>query len=182
MPPSTLSTLDRDRAAFLAAFDAFTPEQRAFRPADGGWTADDVAEHLARVESGLLAVLTKQVDAGAARRDVGHPSPAGQDRMLAYLRSEMRLPMPETLAPHIGPAGAGGAASRSAIATAQASWRDLAERLAPEDAEAGLYKHPVAGAFTFAQTADFHAAHLDHPTRQLARVRASEGFPADAAL
>ena len=178
MPPSTLSTLDRDRAAFLAAYDAFTPEQRAFRPADGGWTADDVAEHMARVETGLLAVLAKQVDAGAARRDVGTPSPAGQDRMMAYMRSEMRLPMPEALAPHVGPTGTDGTESRSAIAAGQVRWRSLEDRLAPEDAEAGLYRHPSAGAFTFAQTADFHAAHLDHHTRQLARIRASDGFPA----
>lgn len=182
MPPSTLSTLDRDRAAFLAAFDAFTPEQRAFRPADGGWTADDVAEHLARVESGLLAVLTKQVGSGNARRDVGTPSPDRQAALHGYMRSDARRPMPEALVPHVAPTGADAVESRSAIATAQVRWHGLAETLGVADADVALYAHPVAGAFTFAQTADFHAAHLDHHTRQLARVRASEGFPADAAL
>ena len=178
MPPSSLSTLGRDRAAFLAAYDAFTPDQRAFRPADGGWTADEVAEHLVRVDSGILAALAKQMAAGTARRTLGRPSLIRPALVTRFMRSGGQTRMPPAVAPHITPVGTDGAASRVALGESAEAWTRLGASVAPDLARTALWMHPVGGPYTFAQAAGFHASHFDHHTRQLARIRVSDGFPA----
>lgn len=173
-----LSTLDRDRAAFLAAYDALAPAQRAFRPATDAWSADDVAEHLARVDTGMLAILRRQVDAGDARRGIGRPSRIKQALVTRFMRSEGKTRMPAAVAPRVAPVGADPAATRAALAASVDAWATLVASVPPDLEPTPLWSHPVGGAYTAAQAVGFHASHFDHHVRQLARIRAAAGFPA----
>ena len=176
--PDAVSHLDRDRAAFLAAYDAFTPAQRSFRPPGGGWTADEVAQHLAKSETGTLQIVQKQAAAGAARRDVGTPDEARLAGVEAFLRSDARTTMPEAATPFIAPTSPPDAGWRDRLEAFQSEWDTLAHAL-PADLEGvGLMDHPRAGAITAAGAARFLAAHIDHHARQIARLRTADGFPA----
>lgn len=172
-----LGLLDRDRAAFLAAYDALTPEQRGWRPGGASWSADDVAEHLVRSEAGSLRIVGKQAAAGKASRDLGAPDDAKLARLEEQLRSEGRWTMPKAIAEHIAPAGADGEASRAQIAEMGTAWHAVAETF-PEALETvALLSHAVGGPLTAAGTLRFVAAHIEHHTRQLGRIRADAGFP-----
>lgn len=173
-----LSTLDRDRATFLAAYDALAPAQRTFRPAPAAWSADDVAEHLARVDAGMLAILRRQVDAGDARRDLGRPSRVKQALVTRFMRSDARTRMPPAVAPRVAPVGADPVESRATLAASAGAWATLVASVPPDLEPTPLWSHPVGGAYTAAQAVSFHAAHFDHHVRQLARIRSAVGFPA----
>lgn len=173
-----LALLDRDRADFLAAYDALTPEQRAFRPDGVSWSADDVAEHLVKVEAGPLRIVGKQAAAGKASRDLGAPDEQKVVRLEQRLRSDVRFPMPEAVAEHITPAGTDGAASRAQIAEMGEAWRAVAETFPEALGQVALLSHPVGGSLTAAGTLRFVAAHIEHHTRQLARLHDADGFPA----
>lgn len=172
-----LARLDADRAAFLAAYDALTPAQRAFRPADGGWTADEVVQHLVKAETGTVAIITKQAAAGDARRDVGTPDDARLAQLCAHLRSDGRAAMPEAAAPFIRPDSPPDAGWRDRLADFGDAWHRFDETLADDARDAALMLHPRAGALRADGAAEFVAAHIDHHARQIARLRASEGFP-----
>ena len=172
-----LDTLDRDRAAFLAAYDALSPRQRSFRPADGGWTADEVLQHVVKSETGTLHIVRKQAAAGDARRDVGTPNDAVMAAVEAFLRSDARTTMPAAAAPHIAPDSPPDAGWRDRLEAFGADWRALDEALPESLANVALMAHPRAGPVTASGAARFSAAHLDHHARQLARLSEAEGFP-----
>ncbi len=178
MLSDALDTLGRDRAAFLSAYDALTPAQRAFRPADGGWTADEVAQHVVKSETGTLAIVQKQAAAGDARRDVGVPDEARLAGVEALLRSDGRYAMPAAAEPFIRPDSPSDAGWRDRLAAFADEWRALGAGLPAELEPVALMAHPRAGGVTAAGAARFIGAHLDHHTRQLARLRAADGFPA----
>ncbi len=176
--PDAVSLLDRDRAAFLAAYDALSPAQRSFRPPGGGWTADEVAQHLVKSETGTLTIVQKQAAAGDARRDVGAPDEAQLAELEAFLRSDGRVPMPEGQAPFIAPTEAPDAGWRERLEAFRSDWHALAETMPAGIEHVGLMHHFRAGAITAAGCARFLAAHIDHHARQLERLRQADGFPA----
>lgn len=172
------ATLGRARAEFLTRLDAMTPPQRDFRPADGGWTPNEVAEHLMLVERGLVGGLERQVAAGDARREVGTPSDTALDGVVAGLAADARYRIPAQAAPFIAPEGTHEEAVRAEWDALAARWRVLADTLPDALAHTGLVRHPLAGAVTAEGAARFAAAHVQHHRRQLDRIVASPGFPA----
>jgi len=55
-----LASLNAGRGELLAAVEGITDEQAAVKPAGGGWSALECAEHVATVETLLLRRLTTQ--------------------------------------------------------------------------------------------------------------------------
>ncbi len=178
MLSDALDTLDRDRAAFLSAYDALTPAQRSFRPADGGWTAVEIAQHLALTDASTLAIVRKQAAAGDARRDVGTPDDDRLAGVEAFLRSEARIPMPASVEAVIRPDGPPDEDWRGRFAAFADDWSAFADAFPAELETVALLDHPRAGALRADGAARFVAAHIEHHARQLARLCASEGFPA----
>ena len=178
MLSDALAALDRDRTAFLRAYDALTPAQRTFRPADGGWTADEIAQHLVKSETGTVAIVRKQAAAGDARRDVGVPDDERLAHVEAFLRSDARTTMPASAEPFIRPDGPPDAGWRDRLAAFSDDWRALADGLPAELESVALMDHPRAGALRADGAARFLAAHIDHHLRQLERLRTADGFPA----
>lgn len=172
---ASLDRLDRDRAAVLALLDAMTPAQRAFRPAPGAWSPADVADHLAKAESGQVEIVRRQV---AAPRPLGPPSATRRWLVERLMRSGARVRMPAAVAPRVAPTGVAFETSRAALAAAADGWRALAAAFPPAMADAGVFKHPAAGPLTLRGTVCFAAAHLDHHRRQIERIRAAPGYPA----
>lgn|GEM_PF-1938260 len=173
---TAVAALDVERTAFLRALDALTPAQRAAHPADGAWSADDVAEHLMRTERGMVRGIERQVAAADARRDVGEPSEEALVRLLTRLTEDdtLRYPMPESAAPYIAPSGLDPADVRAEWDALAAHIHHLADAFPPELAAVGLTRHPLIGGMTAAGTIRFVAAHIVHHRRQLDRIAASE--------
>ena len=173
---AAVAALDAERTTFLRALDALSPTQRAVRPADDAWSADDVAEHLMRTERGMVRGIERQVAAGDARREVGEPSEEALATLLTRLTEDaaLRYPMPESAAPYIAPSGLDPAEVRAEWDALAAHIRDLATAFPPELAAVGLTRHPLIGGMTADGTIRFVAAHIVHHRHQLARIAESE--------
>lgn len=172
-----LARLDRERADVLAALDAMTPAQRAFRPAPQAWSAADVADHLAKAERGQIEIVRQQVAAGAARRPLGRPSRSRRWLIERLMRSGLRVRMPAAVAPRVSPTGVAFESSRAVLVGCSEGWRALAASVPPEMDAVGVFAHPVAGPLTVAGTVCFAAAHLNHHRRQIGRIQAAPGYP-----
>ena len=48
-----------ERAQFIAQYQAVPAGRRTERPASGGWSAAEVVEHVTRVETGVVVMITK---------------------------------------------------------------------------------------------------------------------------
>lgn len=172
-----LNRLDLDRAAFLAAYDALAPEQRDFRPDSGGWTADEVVQHVVRVETGVLHIVAAQAVAGDDRRAVGEPNEAALAAVEAFMRSDGRTLMPAAAEARIAPTDPPGPEWRERLGEFAEAWREAEAQMPAGLDGVALVEHPRAGGLTATGAVRFLASHLDHHTRQFARLRAAPGFP-----
>ena len=168
-----LDDLDRTRAAFVGRVGALSDAERAFRPAPDAWTPTEIAEHVWRVEAGLVRGLEKQVRAGDDRRDLGPRQPGGLDRLAEAMRAGGRMRMPERAAPYIAPQGAPWADVQAGLAATAAEWRRVAATVPESLAETGVLMHAVTGPLTPAEGVRFAALHLEHHDRQLDRTLAA---------
>ena len=131
--------LQTDRAALLAAFERVPALRRAERPAPDRWSAAEVADHVAIVESRLAAALHKALpELPAAGPDAGITS---FDPVRVLDRST-RFSAPEFVHPkgHVDPA--------LAIAALAQAWSDVDDVIAAaerRDLAAWQRPHPALG-------------------------------------
>ncbi len=93
---------DATRASLLEAAARVPADRFAERPAPGRWSAAELLEHLARVESGCARVITKRA---AAARESGVGAEQGESSMLGALDGRhvtdrsRKLTAPDIVAP-----------------------------------------------------------------------------------
>ena len=172
-----LALLRSEHRAFTGRFDAFSPEARLWRPGPEQWNANDVLEHLVRVDQGLLFGLERQIAAGDSRRDVGTPSPEALQQVSLFLRSGRRTRVPASAAEWIAPQGDDPEQVRAEWDSRLGRWREVLASVPEPLADVGLILHPAAGAITAQGAAQFAADHTAHHAGQLDRIRAADGFP-----
>ncbi len=173
-----LQLLDAEHRAFTDLFDTLSPAARLWRPGAEQWNAADVMEHVVRADRSVLFGLSRQLAAGDNRRDVGTPTPEAQETVRAFLRSDGRTRVPESVARHIAPQGDDPLAVRAEWDALPRLWREALAAVPPPLADTALILHPRAGPLTARSCAQFAADHTAHHARQLRRIREAEGFPA----
>lgn len=171
---STVVELEKQKADMLAAIEGWSAERLAYRPAPGEWSTTEMLDHIAKVESGVLA---------AARRGVQHPHRIGVQDRLGFVfierifRSDRRVKVPAS-APQVLPE------TNPDLNTVLMRWRhtraDLTQfvgQLSPAQRRIGIFRHPVSGWMNMPKIITFFSAHILHHGFQLARLRAaSEGL------
>ena len=177
MTTDALLLLDTEHRLFTERFDAFAPEARLWRPGPEQWNANDVMEHLVRVEEGLIVGLERQLAAGEGRRDVGVPSPEALGAVRTFLRSGGRTRVPARAAAYIAPQGDDPGEVRERWDRLPGRWREALGSVPEALADVGLLLHPRAGAITARGAALFAADHRAHHAAQLKRLQEAEGFP-----
>lgn len=160
--------LEAERAAVLEELASWPPGSVAFRPADGGWTAAEVLDHVARSESGMFAELRAGLQ---APHRIVPEDPRRVEALAQSLRSDARFKVP-----------AGGVHPDASVTLddVQQSWARarkelcaLLESLRDEQVGLGVFKHPFAGWMTMDELLDHCSDHLFHHRLQLARLRDS---------
>lgn len=172
-----LDDLDRARDAFIGRVDGLSERQRAYHTDGDAWSPVEIAEHLWRVEAGLLRGLEKQVQAGDDRRDLGPRRPGGLDALAEQMRAGRRMRMPERVAPYIAPQGASWSDVRAGWRETGAAWRRVAAAVPEALADVGVLMHAVTGPLTPVEGVRFAALHIEHHDRQLDRTLAATGTP-----
>ncbi len=171
MGPDLGSRLERLEASRARALSLLAPHGAATlnrAPAPGRWSALQVLHHLVESEAATLGYVRKKMQAGTSL------PPAGLGSRLRRTAVEVGLALPLRFrAPAVAasvPDVVELAALRSRWDEVRASWRDLVEAF-PADLEGRLvFRHPVAGRMSLADTLAVLQAHLDHHVPQVERA------------
>jgi hypothetical protein len=160
--------LEAERAAVLEDLATWPAGSVEFRPADGGWTAVEVLDHVVGSGSGTFAGLR----AGLERPHRIVPEDERKVEALEQaLRSENRFKVP-----------AGGIHPEQSVtldevtgrwAEARQQLRAVLESMREEQVELGVFEHPFAGWMTVDEVIDHCSDHLFHHQLQLERLRAA---------
>ena len=158
--------MDGRRDALLGSLAGLAPERLALRPANGGWCALDVVQHLVLVEEGVLGYAKKKV--------LGAPQPVPLlDRarlalLVGLLRSpaRVRAPVKQVVPAETLPLDE----TSKRWGDARAALRTFLAELAEERLRGLLFRHPIAGALDAAGTLTFIDEHERHHEAQLARI------------
>ncbi|MEM0962948.1 MAG: DinB family protein [Bacteroidota bacterium] len=163
---STLVELDDTRADLIALIDVLTPDQLAFSPAAGAWSAEGVAEHLLLTEEFILRAIEHGPDA-----NLGPATPGVIDDMISVFRSDQQVQAP----PFLEPTGQGYVGTRAGLVRLGARWQQIVDATPAGDRV--VFEHPLAGPLSLLDTVRFVEAHAGHHRYQLARIAASPGYP-----
>ena len=158
--------LERQRIALLAELDTVPAERLATPPAPGCWSAIDVVEHLVIAEEGALARMERPIRpltlTERCRTTLMYPV------VMAVMASRIRVKAP---LPSLNPAGG---TDLPALARrwgeARCRMAGVLDAVPAERARARVFKHPIAGFFTYAQGLSFLAAHVEHHRGQIGRA------------
>ena len=165
--------LEARRRAFLGELATTSPASLAFRPAPDAWNLEDVAQHLWLIEKGAVHVLRDRFDKPPIARDPLSPLKVVAMRLLVQRDVRIKAPVKEIVP-----------TERMAVDTVRAEWdrtretlHGLLEQVTPDRLEKRIFRHPIFGPMTIAQSTEFVWRHHDHHLHQIRRIREAEGYP-----
>ena len=165
--------LEARRHAFLADLDATSPAALAFRPAPESWNLEDLAQHLWLVERGAVHIMTTRYEKPPLKGDLLSPLKVIMMRLTVPRGVRIKAPVPEIVPKE-----------RMPLDTVRAEWertratlRGLLEQVTPDRVSKRIFRHPIFGPLTLAQSLEFVKLHHDHHLHQVRRIRAAVGFP-----
>jgi hypothetical protein len=151
-----LDLLERERAAFVAALARVPSGRRAARPAPDRWSPLEIAEHVARIDSGVARLLAAR-GAEAPAGEAAGGAPALPPDLAAQVRDRsVRIQAPEFVHP------AGGLTAEAALGRLAESRAALvaAYRAArPEALDRVTHPHPLFGPVTLRGWVELAAHH-----------------------
>ena len=171
--PTTLLQLETKKSELLDSLSRWPGEHLRFRPADGGWSAVQVVDHLVRTEIEIVAAAKKGL---AQPRRIGARDRAGTWFLQRVFESDRKVKSPGKVTAIIP-------AEAPTLSECAERWDDarrelaaLETRVGPEVAQMGIFRHPVGGWMTLDGVRDFFAVHIHHHGFQLAALeRAAKG-------
>lgn len=170
-----LEALEGRREALFESLSKLSEEQRGYRPADGGWTLLEVAEHLWIAENTTVAAIAQRPKGKAVRRSFQQR--LNKLMVAVVLRLGLKVKAPSS---SLEPRGG------LSLEELRERWQETGARLrgmltevTAEELGHVAFRHPVSGPLDFAQGLGFLNRHFDHHLRQIGRVRAEPGFPGD---
>ncbi len=169
-----MSYLHATRKQLLDTVVPLSEKQWKFKPADGGWSVAEVAEHLAVTEGTVFSDIERTL------REPATPGrkteTAGKDDiiMTGVPDRSRKVQAPEAVTP------TGRWSSRDAAVAEFKLRRDKTIEFiekSPAELRSHMFPHPFLGLLDCYQWTIFLAAHSDRHIRQIKEVIASPGFP-----
>lgn len=165
--PTTFVQLETKKSELLDLLGRWPEEYLLFRPADGGWSAVQVVDHLVRTEVEIVA---------AARRGLAQPHRIGaRDRAGTWFLQRVFESDRKVKAP--GKVTAIMPADAPSLSECAQRWEQARRELAALEAcvntavaRQGIFRHPVGGWMTLDGVRDFFAVHIHHHGFQLAAL------------
>jgi len=170
MPTEWMERLEQPRRALVERVGAWPEELQARRPADGGWSALEVLEHLVRSEVGICGLVEKHL---AAPQPIGVRDRIGFAMVESRFLSPGRVKVPDAVKEILPCESLGLTEIASRWDAVRAELRMLAGRA--EGCRGGVFRHPVAGWMSFEQVLRFFEVHMVHHGYQLDRIAAELG-------
>lgn len=166
---------EKARLKMLQLIANATEAQREFVPGEDKWNMLNVAQHLIQAESSILHQLLKFGDGKGKKANLM----AGIRSMLMtlLLQSPAKIKVPKKAREAFKPF------DKQDYESVKNEWDTLrnqmetwAENYPENKANRYVFKHPVSGLLTPAQTFRFLKDHIDHHIKQIERIRNAEGF------
>ena len=167
--------LNDSSSRLRGAFEGLSRDQRHYKTAPGRWSAAEIVEHLATVETRLREMLQKALEAPA---DAAKRSAMTDQAMIADVAGRItRFEAPDFLAP------AGKLADDRLWPEFEAARKQTLEFAAATNADLRRHfmPHPILGELDCYQWLLLLAAHCDRHRAQMEDVKADAGFPRAAA-
>ncbi len=160
--------LERQRRNLLAGVSTWSEARLRFRPDPSTWSMLDMLDHLLKVELEILKAINASLPDGVP---VTLKDRFGALMVAGVMLSPMRIKVP-------GAASEVLPAATSSLAEIAQKWGSsrlellqLLNSLSSSQLRLGLFRHPVAGWMTIAQTMNFFSVHLTHHRHQFARLK-----------
>ena len=165
--------IEARRQAFLADLAATSPAALAFRPTPQSWNLEDVAQHLWLIERGAVHILTTRLEKPPLKRDLLSPLKVMAMRWTVASGVRIKAPVAEIVPKE-----------RMSVDAVRAEWdrtretlRGLLDQVTPAHAAKRIFRHPIFGPLTIAESLEFVGLHHDHHLHQVRRIRGAAGFP-----
>jgi hypothetical protein len=162
------ASLVHEREYFLRAFDRVPTDRRGLRPANGGWSAVEVAEHVSRVERGVVKMLT----AGATMRQITSADELAAAQLTEKKIEVVRVRTEKVQAPERAhPTGKFDADSVIAeLAQSRAALLEAFRAAEPDVLDRVTYPHPFIGPLTLRAWVELVAHHDARHAQQVAEL------------
>lgn len=171
---NALELLELAKSAALQLMHGVPEEWSSAKPADGGWSAIQVYQHILFSEMGTLGYMKKKTSSGFEALDkISDQEQAAGQKLVDRLKSNERYAAPAILPEPDG---------EERLEEIELRWKNLRSELDAfvESLDEGFYnrlvfKQPAAGMISLMDTLKFLTEHIHHHIPQLARLRAHHG-------
>jgi DinB superfamily len=160
--------LEDARSRALALLEGHGPDALNRPPGAGRWSALQVLHHVVEAEAGTLGYVRKKMQAGSALPRSGVASGIRRAAMQLALGLPLRFRAPAVAA--TVPAAVDPDVLCARWAEVRRGWQELLDAFPPDLEGRLVFRHPVAGRLSLADTLAVLQAHLDHHVPQLKRA------------
>lgn len=171
-----IDSVERARAAVIAAVSGLSPAQAAFKPSPDEWSIVENLEHLYLAEiSGIAKIWSaaQQVRTGTVWEG---PRPNHGQSIEAVVAATWK---PREVAPPIATPHMGGPLDAwvSSLRSLRSVLADLGRALEGLDLEAIVFPHFLSGPLDGRQRLEFLRYHLERHLEQIRRLQSAAAFP-----
>jgi hypothetical protein len=169
-----MSYLHATRKQFLDAALPLSEAQWKYKPAGGGWSVADIAEHVTATEGAILGNIEKSLQRPPTPERKSETAGKDEIVMNAVPNRSRKVQSPDELKP------TGRWPTRQSLVTGFKSQRDRAIEFIEKtqaDLRSHMAPHPVLKMLDCYQWTLFLAAHTDRHLQQMREVMADPGFP-----
>jgi DinB superfamily len=168
--------VERSRAALATSVAGLTGPQAAFKPAEGHWSIVEVLEHLYLAEVSGVSKIWAALEGVRAGQSWTEARPNQGKPIEEVVAATWK---PKEIAPPIATPHIGGPIHfwLSATRTLQPVLADLGAQLKGAKLEDVVFPHYLSGPLDARQRLEFLRFHIERHADQVARIRASVGFP-----
>jgi hypothetical protein len=166
--PGNFLSLETRKKEMLTYLSEWSDEEMKFRPAAGAWSADQVVDHLVKVETSAFESLQANITAG---RIVSLENRARAWMVITVMNLPIRVKVPpgaDVVLPSI-------VHSRSEVieqwTQMKIQWEGFWGTLDERRLSSGVFHHPVSGWMTVPTALAFLSAHIRHHGYQLRRIK-----------
>ena len=159
--------MEKSRLRILQLTDNISEPQAHASPGPGEWSVVQVLEHMVTIDLRVLGAVQKQLGGSNLR-------PAGLKARFRLLLLKLVLRNRKKLkAPAILPQPAGDRSLEEwqrEWEESRQQWHQMLDNVPEIVLDKAIFKHPLAGYFTLAQTMDFITEHTRHHVPQVQRL------------
>ena len=162
--------IDGTRGRLVARYQGLTETERTHRPTETAWSPDQIIEHLATIEGGMLRLINKLLGkaetAGVPAPADGAITPINMDEF-NRIADANKFEAPEPVRPT---GQMSGAEALAALQASRAEIHTLRPRLAAVDLSSVSFPHPFAGPLNLYQWLVFIGLHEQRHLDQIDRT------------